>query len=266
MLGRNRALLDPAGTAGFLARAHSCPQSRPLVCALPSVHPCVPTLSWMHVSCGVQAQGLRVDWGHPPVQLSPCLGPLAALDGLVGHCDRAGPLPTPPRRRGGDWPRPEAPGLVPCSKPELELQVTFPAGMSKRGQCPLTAPGPSRTKGRSEAPTHPGCPGGGGPHPEPALAAQPRQPELAVGMGAGAPSCVHLPRAMPSGLRLYSQKGQPQPCSPTRCHQSPVTGGSQLPAGLQALHVLGLGHTCLFPQVPGSPTVVSGLVRPPGRR
>lgn len=49
---------------------------------------------------------------------------------------------------------------------------------------------------------------------------------------------------------IVSQKGRPQPCSPTRCHQSPVPGGSQLPAGLQALHFLGLGHTCLFPQVP----------------
>lgn len=65
---------------------------------------------------------------------------------------------------------------------------------------------------------------------------------------------------------IVSQKGRPRPCSPTRCHQSPVTGGSQLPAGLQALHVLGLGHTCLFPQVPCSPAVVSGLVRPPGRQ
>lgn len=220
---------------------------------------------------GCRHRGSEWTGATPLVQLIPCPGPLAAVGGVVGHYDRAGPLPTPPRRRGGDCPRPEAPGPVPCSKPELELQVTLPAGMSKRGQCPLTAPGPSRAKGRSEAPTHPGCPGRGRPHPEPALAAQPRRPELAVGMGVGRwqehPSVSTSQELCPlHRVCIVSQKGRPRPCSPTRCHQSPVTGGSQLPAGLQALHVLGLGHTCLFPQVPCSPAVVSGLVRPPGRQ
>lgn len=85
MLGRNRALLDPAETAGFLVRAHSCPQSRPLVCALPSVHTCVPTHSWMHVSCGVQAQGLRVDWGHTPGTADP----MPRTFGCCRWCSRA---------------------------------------------------------------------------------------------------------------------------------------------------------------------------------
>lgn len=145
-----------------------------------------------------------------PGKGEPMPGAAGTPGGLVGHWDRACPLPTPHRRQGGDGPRPEAPASHPptlSSKPEPGLQVAFPAGVSTREAVPTHCLRPLQGQGRRVWGPHPSTVPKWGVAHILSLFWKPSPPELAVGMrGAGEQEHPSLStsKICAPGLRLYS--------------------------------------------------------------